>query len=431
MPTVAFHTLGCKVNQYDSQAMLEAFLAAGYRRADPGAPADVYVVNTCTVTGTGDKKSLQAVRRAFRSNPGAAIVAAGCLAQRAAKEMRLPGVRLVLGTQRRAEVVSLLRRALDEGVCLVAVDSLDAVPFEPLAVHSHEGRTRAVVKIQEGCDQRCSYCVIPDVRGPVRSRPLADVRDEAERLASAGFAELVLTGVHISSYGRGLPGGASLADAVRAAHAPEGVRRVRLGSLEPRAVTPELLRALGELPKVCPHFHLSLQSGSDAVLARMRRRYTAAEFLRACEMLRETFPGAAIATDVMTGFPGETDAEFLETRRVVAEASFMRLHVFPYSEREGTPAAAMGDPVPKAAREERARELTVLGKRLQGAYLRGLLGSVREVLVEEAVPRRGEGWMAGHIPQYVRVSLPYGKPGAIQAARLTAVEGDGMIGEPD
>ncbi|MCL2810533.1 MAG: tRNA (N(6)-L-threonylcarbamoyladenosine(37)-C(2))-methylthiotransferase MtaB [Clostridia bacterium] len=430
MQTVAFYTLGCKVNQYDSQAMLEAFLAAGYTHIAFDRPADVYVVNTCTVTGTGDKKSMQAVRRALRTNPQAAVVVAGCLAQRAPRDLQLPGVRLVLGTQRRAEVVSLLRRALDEGVSLVAVQELDAAPFEPLAITAHEGRTRAVLKIQEGCDQRCTYCIIPQVRGPVRSRPLADVGAEADRLAAAGFAELVLTGIHLNSYGREMDGTISLIDAIQVAHVPQGVRRIRLGSLEPRAITPAFLETLRDLPKVCPHFHLSLQSGSDGVLARMGRRYTAATFLRACGMLRQAFPQAAITTDVMTGFPGETEEEFAQTQRVVEEAAFARMHVFPYSERAGTPAATMPNPVPKAQREERARELIAQGRRLQRAYLQGLLGVTREVLIEELVPERGEGWAAGYTPEYVRVLLPGGQPGVLQQAQLTAIEGDELVGEP-
>ena len=430
MHTVAFHTLGCKVNQYDSQAMLEAFLAGGYEQAAFDGPADVYVVNTCTVTGAGDKKSMQAVRRALRNNPQAAMVVAGCLAQRAASDLLLPGVRLVLGTQRRGEVVRLLQRALDEGIALVAVEELTAAPFEPLAITAHEGHTRAVLKIQEGCDQRCSYCIIPDVRGPVRSRRLADVGAEAERLAAAGFVELVLTGIHLTSYGREMDNGISLVDAIRAVHAPQGVRRIRLGSLEPRVITPAFLQALRELPKVCPHFHLSLQSGSDAVLARMGRRYTAAGFLHACDLLRQAFPQAAVTTDVMTGFPGETEAEFAQTRRVAEQAAFARMHVFPYSERAGTPAAAMPDPVSKALREQRARVLIAQGKQLQRAYLQGLLGGVWQVLIEEPVPERGEGWMAGYTPEYVRVTLRGGEPGAIQKALLTAVEGDGMLGEP-
>ncbi len=429
MQTVAFHTLGCKVNQYDSQAMLEAFLAAGYKQVGFDRSADVYVINTCTVTGTGDKKSMQAVRRAVRCNPQAAVVVAGCLAQRAAGELLLPGVRLVLGTQHRARVVELLQRALAENASLVAVDELTAAPFEPLAVTAHEGRTRAVLKIQEGCDRRCSYCIIPDVRGPIRSRPLEDVRAEAQRLADAGFIELVLTGIHLTSYGRDLRDGTTLIDALRAVHAVEGVRRIRLGSLEPRIVDEAFIDALQALPKVCPHFHLALQSGSNAVLQRMGRRYTSAEFLAACALLREAFPHAALTTDVMTGFPGETEAEFAETCATVEAAAFARMHVFPYSEREGTPAARMPDPVPKAVREDRAQLLIAQGKRLQRAYLNSLRGSAQEVLLEEPVPERGTLWMAGYTPHYVRVQVQGGEPGALCAARLTEAVGEEMLGE--
>lgn len=426
MQTVAFHTLGCKVNQYDSQAMLEAFLAAGYKQAGFEEIADVYVVNTCTVTGAGDQKSMRAVRGALRRNPEAAVVVAGCLAQRAAGELLLPGVRLVLGTQNRAEVVTLLERALASGKALVAVDELTAAPFERLAVTAREGRTRALLKIQEGCDSRCSYCAVPDVRGPVRSRRLEDVRAEALRLAEAGYTEIVLAGIHLTSYGKDMAGGASLIDAIRAAHAAEAVRRVRLGSLEPRVVTPAFVEALGALPKVCPHFHLALQSGSDAVLSRMRRRYTLAEFLRACAALRAAFPLAAITTDVMTGFPGETEEEFAQTRRAIEAAGFARVHVFPYSERAGTPAAGLPFPVPRAVREERARALIAQGKASQAAYLRGLLGSVQEVLLEAP---DGAGHMLGYTPQYVRASAPGGAPGEIHRVRLTAVQGGVMIGE--
>lgn len=428
MQTVAFHTLGCKVNQYDTQAMLEAFLAEGYKQVPFEAAADVYVINTCTVTGTGDKKSLQSVRRALRQNPQAAIVVAGCLAQRAADELLLPGVRLVLGTQRRAEVVTLLHGALEAGETLVAVDELTTATFERLAVTAHEGHTRAVLKIQEGCDRHCSYCIIPSVRGPIRSRPLADLREEARRLGAAGFLELVLTGIHLSSYGREIGAGdITLVDAIEAVHAAPGVRHIRLGSLEPRIVTPAFVQALQAFPKVCPHFHLALQSGSDAVLARMRRRYTAAQFLEACAMLREAFPQCAITTDVMTGFPGETEEEFAETQRTVAQAAFARMHVFPYSERAGTPAAQMPDAVPKPLREARARTLIAQGKALEQAYLRSLIGSEQEVLIEEAADA---GYCTGYTPQYVTVRVTGGAVGQILRVRLTELCGDTVLGNP-
>ena len=255
MKTAAFHTLGCKVNQYDTQAMLEKFRAAGYEIVPFDADADVYVINTCTVTGTGDKKSMQIIRRCHRQNPQAQIVVTGCLAQRAADELTLPGVRLVLGTQRRGEIVELLEQAMKQDCALVAVETLRKAPFEHLTVHAHEGHTRATMKIQEGCDRWCTYCIIPSVRGPIRSRPVDEIAAEARSLAEAGFREVVLTGIHLTSYGRDAKDGTTLLDAIRAAHDVPGIARVRLGSLEPVVVTPEFVEGIKGMPKVCHQFH--------------------------------------------------------------------------------------------------------------------------------------------------------------------------------
>ena len=424
--TVAFHTLGCKVNQYDTQAMRERFLEAGYQEAAFDAAADVYVINTCTVTGTGDKKSMQLIRRCARENPCAAIVVTGCLAQRAADTLRLPGVRLVLGTQRRGEVVALLEKALMQQETLIAVEGLRSAPFERLTVHAHEGHTRATMKIQEGCDRYCTYCIIPSVRGPIRSRPLEEIRAEAESLAAAGFREVVLTGIHLTSYGRDLRDGTTLIDAIAAVHAVEGIVRIRLGSLEPVIVTPAFVHQLKGYEKVCPQFHLALQSGSDTVLGRMRRRYTSAEFLHACTLLREAYPDCALTTDVMTGFPGETQAEFEQTIATVRAAAFSRMHVFPYSEREGTPAAAMEGSVPRAIRESRARELIAVGRELEADYYRRMTGTVQSVLVEE---EEDGGTTVGYTDSYIRVHLRGGEPGSVVKARLTGAEKDGMTGE--
>ena len=424
--SVAFHTLGCKVNQYDTQAMRERFEQAGYQTVDFGQSADVYVVNTCTVTGTGDKKSLQAIRRCHRQNPDAAIVVCGCLAQRAAQEVRLPGVRLVLGTQRRGEVVELLEQAIREDCALVAVEALKKAPFEHLSVRAHEGHTRATMKIQEGCDRYCAYCIIPSVRGPIRSRPVCEIRAEAQALADAGFAELVLTGIHLTSYGRDLPGDQTLLDAIAAAHEVPGVRRIRLGSLEPVIVTQAFVQGLKKLPKVCPQFHLALQSGSDTVLSRMRRRYTAAEFLRACALLREAFPGCALTTDVMTGFPGETEEEFEQTAKTCRAAGFSRMHVFPYSERAGTKAAEMDGSVPRAVREERARRLIALGREMEREALLARVGREDEVLIEETDAQgRGVGYTGG----YLRAHVPGGEPGELARVRVTGIEGAELTAE--
>ena len=424
--TVAFHTLGCKVNQYDTQAMRERFEEAGFRTVDFEDRADVYVVNTCTVTGTGDKKSMQTIRRCHRNNPDAAIVVTGCLAQRAADELKLPGVRLVLGTQRRGEVVQLLAQALEQDCALIAVETLRQAPFEHLTVHAHEGHTRATMKIQEGCDRWCTYCIIPSVRGPIRSRPLDEIRVEAQSLAAAGFKEVVLTGIHLTSYGREQHGAITLLDAIRAVHEVEGIERIRLGSLEPVIVTEAFVQGIAAMPKVCHQFHLALQSGSDTVLARMRRRYTSGEFLAACAMLRGAFEDCALTTDVMTGFPGETEEEFAQTVDTCQRAGFARMHVFPYSEREGTKAAAMAGSVPRHIREERARQLIAVGKELERAALEGHIGKTDEVLIEEIDAQgRGTGYTGG----YMRVHVQGAQPGEIVRVRITGIENEELSGE--
>ncbi len=425
MRSVAFHTLGCKVNQYDSQAMLELFEQAGYEARPFSEPADVYVVNTCTVTGTGDKKSLNAVRRALRQNPAAEIVIAGCLAQRDGEKLLETGARLVIGNARRHEVVSLLEEAVEKGQRVAAVDDILRAPYEPLVISRHEGHTRAILKIQEGCDRYCTYCIIPSVRGGIRSRTKEDIRLEAERLARAGFAELVLTGIHLTSYGRDLRDGSTLIDAVRACDAP-GVRRIRLGSLEPVIVTDAFVSALQKEKKVCPQFHLALQSGSDGVLRRMRRRYTAEEFRRAAALLRQAFPFCALTTDVITGFPGETEEEFGQTLAFCREIGFARMHVFPYSARQGTPAATMPQQVPRAVREERARRLIALGNDLAQAYRLSFVGKTVEVLTEEADGQTG--LCRGYTAEYIPCEFPGGTPGRIERVAVTALTEDGVAG---
>mgnify|MGYP000893333853 CR=1 FL=1 len=419
MKRVAFCTLGCKVNQYDSEAMLEKFLQDGYTAVPFEEEADVYVVNTCVVTGTGEKKSRQMVRRARKLNPQAEVVVAGCMAQRDAEKLLEDGVRLVVGNAKREEVVSLLRKAQEEDSAIAAVTDVRRVPFENLSISGHMGKTRAVLKIQEGCDRFCTYCIIPHVRGGIRSRDVGEIAREAERLALAGFQELVLTGIHLSSYGRDLDG-ETLLDAIAAAAAPQGVQRVRLGSLEPVIVTREFAQALAAQPKVCPQFHLALQSGSDTVLARMRRRYTTGQFQEAVAILRRHFPGCAITTDILTGFPGETPEEHQQTMEFVKAIAFSRVHVFPYSKRTGTVAADMPGHLPKAVKEERARQLIALGEEMAEAYARSLLGTKQEVLFEEE-----EGGIAeGYTPQYMRVRTAGAAPGELKTVTLTAYQND-------
>ena len=426
MKTVAFHTLGCKVNQYDSQAMLELFEQAGYQPGDFDQPCDVYVVNTCTVTGTGDKKSLQAVRRARRLNPAADIIVCGCMAQRDGEKLLADtDARLILGTARRAEIVTLLEQAQREHTRLCAVTDVRRAAFEPLLITHQEGRTRATLKIQEGCDRFCTYCIIPYVRGGIRSRSVQDVRDEAARLAQAGYREIVLTGIHLTSYGRDLKNGDTLLSVIRAVHDIAGVERIRLGSLEPVIATADFARALGEMPKLCPQFHLALQSGCDSVLRRMRRRYDTAAFRESAQALRTVFPDCALTTDVMSGFPGETDAEHRQSLDFCREMRFARMHVFPYSEREGTAAATMPDPVPRHIREERARELIALGAGMAEDYRRAQLGTVRRVLFEQCA----EGVSVGYTPEYMRCEAPGAVCGQTLPVRMTGLLPEGFSGE--
>ena len=424
MKTIAVHTLGCKVNQYDTEAMLEAFERAGYRAVPMGEAADVYLINTCTVTGTGDQKSEKLIRRCARLHPNCAIVVAGCLAQRAAQRLlEMDNVRLVVGIQRRAQVVELLERALAEDTRIDAVSSLKNADFEALFVSRHEGKTRATMKIQEGCDRWCAYCIIPAVRGPVRSMPLPAVSREAARLAEAGYREIVVTGIHLASYGRGTQD--TLLDAIRAVHDAPGVARVRLGSLEPMTVTEDFARALSRMPGIMRQFHLSMQSGSAGVLERMRRRYTPEEYLHACEILRTFMPDCAITTDVIAGFPGETEAEFSETLAFVEKVGFARIHAFPYSRRAGTVADRMPDQVDEGVKHIRTNQLIALGNKLEEKFVKELVGSVQSVLFETEA---GDGLAEGYTGQYVRVRAK-AQPGSIHRVRITGAEGALAHGE--
>ncbi|NLD35134.1 MAG: tRNA (N(6)-L-threonylcarbamoyladenosine(37)-C(2))-methylthiotransferase MtaB [Clostridiales bacterium] len=423
MPTVAFYTLGCKVNQYDSQAMLEQFLSAGYEGRDFHEQADVYVVNSCVVTGTGEKKSLQAVRRAIKQNPSAQVVLAGCLAQKEAEALLPMGLRLVIGNQRRGEVVQLLEEAVAQDTRIAAVDSVLRVPFELLDISWAEGHTRAVMKIQEGCDRYCAYCIIPYVRGGIRSRPVEEIAQEAARLARAGYPEVVLTGIHLSSYGRDL-GGDTLMDAIRAVATVPGVRRIRLGSLEPVVATEAFVNELARIPQLCPQFHLSMQSGSDSVLRRMRRRYTADEYLAAARRLQASFPGCALTTDVLCGFPGETEEEAAQTLAFCREVGFARMHVFPFSAREGTEAARMSGQLTRAVKNERAQALIALGEELAQHYRQTLVGTVQEVLFETEEQQGA----IGLTPQYVETYAPGAHGGQIARVQLDHVHGQRLIG---
>ena len=430
--TFAFHTLGCKVNQYDSQAMSEILTGAGYTQVSFQEDADIYLINTCTVTGTGDKKSLQLARRIRREHPDSVLVLCGCMAQKQGEQLiSETGADLVLGTQYRDRIADLLSQVLRDQEPLCAVSPMTSdMPFEPLNITEMSGHTRADVKIQEGCDNRCTYCIIPSVRGPVRSRPLRDLQAEVIRLRDAGFSEIVLTGIHLASYGKDFAGsGISLLDAVRTVHDIDGIERIRLGSLEPVVATDAFCGALAGLPKVCPQFHLALQSGSSSVLARMRRRYNTEQYLQAVERIRGAFPHAAFTTDILTGFPGETEQEYEETKTMIRLVGFARIHVFPFSARADTPAAEMPDQIPRAVKEQRARELIALGNEVAQKYLESWIGQSSVILLEE----KKLGLWEGYTPEYIRVTMPSGfdgESGRLYPVRLTGLSPEGMTAEP-
>lgn len=412
MKTVGYVTLGCKTNQYDTQCIREAFENSGYASASFQDFCDIYVINTCTVTETGDKKSLKMIRQAARKNPQADIIVTGCLAQKDAKEVCLPGVRLVLGNHFRQNVVALYEQALQSKVTTLAVTDLTSVPYEETQVTSNEGHTRAVMKIQEGCDNFCAYCIIPSVRGSIRSRSLEGIFQEASRLVQAGFQEIVLTGIHLSSYGRERNDGTDLVDAIKVV-AQSGIRRIRLGSLEPRLVDASFVERMEKIKAICPQFHLSLQSGCDEVLKNMHRQYTTRQFEEAVSLLRNAFPYAAITTDIITGFPGETESQFEETLAFAKKIGFSRLHVFPYSERSGTEAAKMTNQIPISVREVRAKRLIAVGKEMEKAYQEKLLGQEVEVLFEEGG--------TGYAKEYIRVHVPNACDGQVGRVLLTGV----------
>ena len=419
--TVAFYTLGCKVNQYDAQAMMEIFERAGYQIRPFGEQADVNVVVTCVVTAAGEQKSRQMLHRVRREQPDSHLVAAGCLAQKDAEKLKDLGVRLILGNQHREQVVQLLEQAIRENSRITAVEDVLRVPYEELSITRQEGRTRAVMKIQEGCDRYCAYCIIPYVRGGIRSRTPEAIAREAKRLVHAGYREIVLTGIHLTSYGRDL-GGLTLLDAVRAA-AVDGLNRLRLGSLEPVIASAAFVESLAHIPAVCPQFHLSLQSGSDSVLRRMRRRYTAEEYLAAARRLQDAFPGCALTTDVLVGFPGETQEEFEQTLAFCEQVGFAKMHIFPFSRRAGTKADRMPGQLSRALKTERARQMAALEARMSKGFMASFLGSCQDVLFETLTK---DGLALGHTPNAINVYCPGGSPGKIQKVRLLAPLDDGL-----
>jgi threonylcarbamoyladenosine tRNA methylthiotransferase MtaB len=423
---IAIHTLGCKVNQFETQALEQELLRRGHELVDFEGAADAYIVNTCSVTAISDKKSRQMLRRARARNPGAVVAACGCYAQTHADDVAALGVDVLAGTNDRAGFLDLVERAAAEKTHIVHLDdALRRREFEVLPAGGMAARTRAMLKVEDGCVNFCSYCIIPYARGPVRSLPMAEAARQTRALAAEGYRELVLTGIEISSYGRDLADGASLIDLVELVCRAAPEVRVRLGSLEPRTVTRDFCARAARLPNLCPHFHLSLQAGCDATLRRMNRRYDTARYLEACALLRGQFDDPAITTDLITGFPEETEAEFAETLAFIERCAFADMHVFPYSVRPGTKAADMAQ-VEKSVREARAGRASAVARAMKAAYLSRCVGRSLSVLFEGA---ETDG-SAGHARNYTEVHVPEpGLQNEVRAVRIVRSDGARLYGE--
>ena len=424
---IAIYTLGCKVNQEESAALANVFVEHGWRQLPFGEAADVCIVNTCTVTAVSDKKCRNIIRRARKRAPDGVVAVCGCYAQTGPEAVAALGADLVSGSAGRMAFLDRLEGLLKaRGEQVVSVDSaLSRRDFERLPAGGGAGRTRAMLKVEDGCVNFCAYCVIPYARGPVRSLPLAEAAGEARRLAAEGYREVVLTGIEISSWGRDLNTGEGLAELVEAVCAAAPGLRVRLGSLEPRTVTEDFCRRAAALPNLCPHFHLSLQSGCDGTLARMNRKYDTKRYYESVQLLREYFRDPGITTDLITGFPGETEEEFAQTLAFVERCSFTAMHVFPYSRRPGTPAADMPGQVPREEREGRARRAIALGEALERRWLEGQTGRVLPVLFEE---EKGGLWQ-GHAPSYALVRAQgENLHNRLLDVKITGVEGNVLVG---
>ena len=403
--TVAPLTLGCKVNQYETDGMIELLKEAGMTAVSFEEKADVYLINTCSVTNMADKKSRQMIHRAKKLNPDAVVIAAGCYVQ-AAKDQLMEDDRIsiIIGNNKKKDIVRILEDYLQAGVTDEGMLDISAEKeYEPLTINSTLEHTRAYVKIQDGCNQFCSYCIIPYVRGRIRSRDIASIIEEVERLALTGVKEIVLTGIHISSYGKDKENEVGLADVIDAISKIESIKRIRLGSLEPSIITDEFIDRIVDNEKVCPHFHLSLQSGCNTVLKRMNRKYTCEEYFEKCEMLRKAFDRPALTTDVIVGFPGETEEEFRETVDYLTKLNLYEMHIFKFSPRQGTVAAGMKDQVAPEIKNQRSDVLLALSERNKQAYEASFRGENLDVLVEEKVRREGKDGYRGHTERYMDI----------------------------
>ncbi|MCU6747948.1 MULTISPECIES: tRNA (N(6)-L-threonylcarbamoyladenosine(37)-C(2))-methylthiotransferase MtaB [Lachnospiraceae] len=413
MKKAALHNLGCKVNAYETEAMQEMLEKAGYEIVPFKEGADVYVINTCTVTNIADRKSRQMLHRARKFNPDAVVVAAGCYVQAQDKKgEKDPCIDIVLGNNRKKDLVAVLetyftqqkRKKHAEIEDLIDINHTNE--YENMSVTKPQEHTRAYIKVQDGCNQFCSYCIIPYARGRVRSRAKEDVLREVRTLAKNGYQEIVLTGIHLSSYGVDISDEKEdLLSLILAVHEVEGIKRIRLGSLEPRIVTEEFAATLAGLEKICPHFHLSMQSGCDATLKRMNRRYTSEEYAEKCQLLRKYFQHPALTTDVIVGFPGETEEEFEMTRQFIDKIGFYETHIFKYSKREGTKAAVMEAQVSEEIKAQRSAVLIELGEKHRRKYIREYKGKEAEVLIEEQIRYEGKKVWTGHTKEYMKIAL--------------------------
>ena len=403
----AIHNLGCKVNAYEAEAMQQLLEAAGYEIVPFAPGADVYIINTCTVTNIADRKSRQMLHRAKKMNPQAVVVAAGCYAQTDTKNLEKDeAIDLIVGNNCKHSIVELLEKRLGASSGISPIRQTRE--FEPLFLTKTAEHVRAYIKVQDGCNQFCTYCIIPFARGRVRSRQIADVLEEIRVLARKGYQEVVLTGIHLSSYGVDFPGGAkeSLLSLIRAVHEVPGIRRIRLGSLEPGIITEEFAGEIAAMPKLCPHFHLSLQSGCDDTLKRMNRRYTSAQYAEKCALLRRYFDDPALTTDVIVGFPMETEKEFEASRAFVSGIHFYETHIFKYSRRQGTKAAAMSGQLTEAQKAARSDILLELDEQRRTEYENRKMGKPLEVLLEEEILLNGEKVLVGHSREYIKAVVP-------------------------
>lgn len=403
---VAFSTLGCRVNHYESEAMAEKFIREGYEVTEFTEVADVYVINTCTVTNMGDKKSRQIISRARRLNPDAIIAVVGCYSQIAPKEVSaIDGVDVVLGTRNKGDVVYYVNKARDEQAAQIYVESvLRNKKFEELNIEEYQDKTRAFLKIQDGCNRFCAYCIIPYSRGSVCSKEPRQVLDEINKLSEHGFKEIILSGIHTASYGLDLDGEITLVDLLEEIEKLDGIERVRIGSIEPAFFTPEVIEKIKNMKKLCPQFHLSLQSGCNATLKRMNRRYTAEEYERIVNILRGNIKDVSITTDVIVGFPGETEEEFNETYEFLKRIKLTKTHVFKYSPREGTKAATMPNQLDGTVKDKRSKALIELNNKNEGDFTKSIVGRVMDVLIEQPVKGKDDVY-EGYTRNYVKVEV--------------------------